>query len=379
MTIVRPSCMAPFVSVVIDKNGELLPCCDFMQDKSDLQKGHLSEFSKWWNQDLLVLRNKMLSHQSESGCDHCLTKESNGQSSLRLMYNHNFSERSITPKIGLVEIRLGNYCNLRCIMCGGYASSSIQTEYSSNQDLYNRLNIFMSSESVAWWKDNRCMDNLKIILENAETVHFAGGEPFIVPEMVNILSMINVQKIKKISVSSSLNNLSSKIVKELDRFKSVNIAASIEGVGKFNDYIRHGSDWNIVVNNLKLLAQKENIQLGISHVLQHTSIWTLPKLIEWADEQGISIVLAGVYYYSYPAPGVLTIDSVNPIDLDKFIDWLSNYNGVYKSVLDQWIKNYKYDPALNQKFHEYMSMLDNIRGTDFKLLFNPTYENTQLQ
>ena len=376
MTLSRPSCMAPFASIVIDKNGELLPCCEFMQDKSHVPAGHLRDFSTWWNQDLQILRNKMISHQAESGCDHCLKKETGGLQSLRIDYNNKFSDRSNDPKISKVEIRLGNYCNLRCIMCGGYASSSIATEYSSNQELYNKINVFMSTESVAWWKDDQCMNNLRTILEHAETIYFAGGEPFIVPEMYNILTMLDPQKIKNIGVSSSLNNLSSKILNELDRFKSVNIAASIEGVGAFNDYIRNGSHWNNVADNVKLLKQKANIRLGISHVLQHTSIWTLPELIEWADEQDIRISLSGVYYYSYPAPGVLTIDSVSSTDLDKFKDWLSKYNGDYKSILDQWIKKYKYDQELNQKFHQYMSMLDSIRGTDFKLLFNPTYENT---
>jgi len=367
--------MAPFSSIVIDKNGELLPCCDFMQDKSDVPAGHLSDFDTWWNQDLQVLRNKMISYQVDSGCDHCFKKEADGQSLLRLGYNNRFSNRSLEPKISEVEIRLGNYCNLRCIMCGDYASSSIATEYSSNQAAYNKLNIFMSTESLVWWKDDRCMNNLKTILEQVEHINFAGGEPFIVPEMANILTMLNPQKIKNIGVISSLNNLSLKILKELDKFKSVSITASIEGVGAFNDYIRNGSNWGKVTDNVKLLKQKTNIHLNINHVLQHTSIWTLPELIEWADKQNLKISLSGVYYHSYPAPGVLTINSVNPLDLDKFKDWLSKYNGEYKAILENWINQYKYDHLLNQKFHQYISMLDNIRGTDFKLLFNPTYEN----
>jgi len=366
--------MAPFTSVVIDKNGELLPCCDYGQGRSDM--GHLRNFSKWWDQDIQALRNKMILYQPDSGCDHCLKKETDGQGSIRLVHNKIFSNRSIEPKISKIEIRLGNYCNLRCIMCGGYASSSIATEYSSNQEAYNKLNVFMDTESVAWWKDNQCMDNLRTILEHAETIYFAGGEPFIVPEMYNILTMLDPQKIENIGVSSSLNNLGSKILNELDKFKSVNITASIEGVGAFNEYVRHGSSWHNITNNLKLLQQKANVRLDINHVLQHTSIWTLPGLIEWANEQNIKISLSNVHYQSYPAPGALTINSVNPTDLDQFKEWLSRYNGDYKSTLENWVRQYKYDHQLNKKFHQYMSMLDGIRGTDFKLLFNPTYENT---
>lgn len=376
MTMSRPFCMAPFNSIVVDKNGELLPCCDFMQNKSDTPPGHLKDFSTWWNQDLQILRNKMVLHQPDSGCNHCLTKEASGKASLRSVFNSRFANNSIDPKIIVIEIRLGNYCNLRCIMCGDYASSSIATEYASNQAAYNKINVFMSTESIAWWKDDQCMDNLKTILNQVDFCEFAGGEPFIVPEMSKILSMLDPQKIRNIGVTSSLNNINLKIFKELDKFRLVSITTSIEGIGKFNDYVRYGSSWNTVADNVHSLKQQANVRLNINHVLQHTSIWTLPELIEWADEQNIRIALSGVYYHSYPAPGVLTIDSVNPRDLDKFKDWLSRYNGDHKSTLENWVGQYKYDHQLNQKFHQYMSMLDGIRGTDFKLLFNPTYENT---
>ena len=379
MTVQTPQCMAPFTSIVIDKNGELLPCCEFMADKSDIPQGHVRNFSQWWNHDIQILRNKMIQQELDSGCSHCIKKESLGQNSLRKHHNQQFStvpiDEPILP-VKRVEIRLGNYCNLRCIMCGEYASSSIATEYSSNQDAYNKIGVFMSTvANVAWWKDSQCMENLKTILQHVQYCTFAGGEPFIVPEMANILKMLDPLKIKNINVISSLNNVSAVAINSLRDFQTVNISASIEGIGEHNNYVRYGSDWNSVLCNIELLQQNTNINLNVGHVLQHTSIWALPMLLSWAETQNIAVTLGEVYYQSYPAPGVLTINSVHPTDLAKFKEWLLQYSGPSKTILESWVNQYQYDSQLNQQFHQYTAMLDGIRGTNFKSVFNPTYEN----
>jgi len=372
-------CMAPFTSIVIDKNGELLPCCEFMADKSDIPRGHLRNFSQWWDHDLVILRDKMIRQESDSGCSHCIKKESLGQNSLRKSHNQQFSAVPMDlPNLPIrqVEIRLGNYCNLRCIMCGEYASSSIATEYSSNQNAYNKIGVFMSTATnVAWWKDSQCMENLKTILQHVQHCVFAGGEPFIVPEMANILKMLDPLKIKNINVISSLNNVSVNAINSLKDFRTVTISASIEGIGEHNNYVRFGSNWSTVLQNIELLRQNKNIKLNVAHVLQHTSIWALPLLLSWAETQNIAVALGEVYYQSYPAPGVLTINSVHPTDMAKFKEWLLQYRGPSKTILESWVNQYQYNPQLNQQFHQYTAMLDGIRGTNFKSVFNPTYEN----
>jgi radical SAM protein with 4Fe4S-binding SPASM domain len=379
MTTQTPHCMAPFTSIIIDKNGKLLPCCEFTADNSNIPQGHIRNFSQWWEYDIQALRNKMIQQELDSGCSHCIKKESLGQNSIRKNHNQQFStvpiDEPILP-IKRIEIRLGNYCNLRCIMCGEYASSSIATEYSSNQDAYNKIGVIMSTTAnVAWWKDSQCMENLKTILKEVQYCGFSGGEPFIVPEMVNILKMLNPLKIKNITIISSLNNVSISAINHLKDFQTVTIAASIEGIGEHNNYVRFGSDWNAVLCNIELLQQNKNIKLNVSHVLQHTSVWALPMLLSWAETQNIVVTLGEVFYQSYPAPGVLSINSVHPTDLAKFKEWLLQYCGPSKTILESWVNQYQYNPQLNQQFHQYTTMLDGIRGTNFKSVFNPTYEN----
>jgi radical SAM protein with 4Fe4S-binding SPASM domain len=379
MTTQTPHCMAPFTSIIIDKNGELLPCCEFTAGNSNIPQGHIRNFSQWWDHDIQALRNKMIQQELDSGCSHCIKKESLGQNSIRKNHNQQFStvpiDEPILP-VRRIEIRLGNYCNLCCIMCGEYASSSIATEYSSNQDAYNKIGVVMSTTAnVAWWKDPQCMENLKTILQQVQYCGFAGGEPFIVPEMANILKMLDPLKIKNMHIISSLNNVSASAINSLRDFQTVNISASIEGIGEHNNYVRYGSDWGAVLRNIELLQQNKNIKLNVSHVLQHTSVWALPMLLSWAETQNMVVTLGEVFYQSYPAPGVLTINSVHPTDLAKFKEWLLQYRGPSKTILESWVNQYQYNPQLNQQFHQYTAMLDGIRGTNFKSVFNPTYEN----
>ena len=78
-----------------------------------------------------------------------------------------------------------------------------------------------------------------------------------------------------------------------------------------------------------------------------------------------------IYENSYPGPGVLGINSAHPNDVEKFKSLIGDYN---VPAVHSWANQYLYDPVLNQKFHEYMNMLDSIRGTNFKETFEPTYD-----
>ena len=75
-------CSAPFKTAVIDTNGTLSPCCEFMTDKSKLAPYKLNAknttmFKDWWEKGLEPLREKMLNGEIDPGCEYCISKENN--------------------------------------------------------------------------------------------------------------------------------------------------------------------------------------------------------------------------------------------------------------------------------------------------------------
>ena len=91
-------CKAPFKTAVIDTDGTLLPCCEYMSYKSKLTPYKLNAddtwmFKQWWKKGLDPLRESMLEGKVDPGCEHCINKEKNPNlNSLRKLTNAMFSE-----------------------------------------------------------------------------------------------------------------------------------------------------------------------------------------------------------------------------------------------------------------------------------------------
>ena len=76
---------------------------------------------------------------------------------------------------------------------------------------------------------------------------------------------------------------------------------------------------------------------------------------------------------SVDGSGHLTLDSAIENDVDLFKEWLSTVNSPKVKVVDNWLKNYKFNSQLHDRFKQYFNMLDSVRGTDFAKTFNPSW------
>jgi radical SAM protein with 4Fe4S-binding SPASM domain len=375
MSLPKKFCSAPFKTAVIDRDGAMLPCCEYMPSGPRESLTKIKDVKHWWNIELQDLRQDMIDGKPNSGCHHCIAKESNPNSPSHRQYtNSHYPKLDFSVELDAIEIRVSNYCNLKCIMCGSYASSSIADEYKKHESKYNSIGMVGAWEPTnRWWDDQTSLDNLKSILTTVSRIHFAGGEPLLLPEVTDILNSLDPSKIKEISFSTNLTRLTDKFLNAIKNFKLVKIQVSLEGHGEHNDYIRNGSDWTTINSNINKLLEYPNVILTITHVLQHTSIFALPKLLKYHAElnakKTVDLYLNEIYHGSYPSPGVLTVNSALPIHVNRFVAWLEEYRGHHQAQLTNWIKKYEFDASLHQKFNEYINMLDGIRGNSFANTF----------
>lgn len=369
-------CMAPFKAALIDNDGGMMPCCEYMpaQPRQTLTK--VNNINQWWTVDLENLRNDMREGRSNPGCHHCYNKEKNpSYVSVRQHFNSYYNTQNINliDDIDFIEIRVSNYCNLKCIMCGPYASSSISQECKKYENEYKDIGIVMSpKETIRWWDNTDTLDRVKTIIANVSSINFAGGEPLIVPEVIDLLNALDPTRIKKISFNTNLTRVSDNFLLTISKFKFVAICVSLEGYGIHNDYVRFGSEWNDIENNINKLIELKNVRLSINHVLQHTSIFSLPDLIKFAGSINLPINLHNIYVGPNPDDGMLTLNSVAQEDIDTFNSWLETYQGRYKSMLQNWINTYNFNKELQIKFNNYINLLDSIRGCNFKRTFKIT-------
>jgi len=372
-------CKAPFSNAVIDNNGKLLPCCTFIASESHkINSGHIQDFDKWWNQDLKSLRKKMIDGELDGGCRHCVRQEGTTESH-RQVRNASFqrTEEDITDQFlrdkdfvypEEIEIRMGNLCNLNCIMCGTYASHSIINEYEKHKEEYNQLGIYQDTKKHFWWEDEKTRRNVLRLVSKVNSVNFAGGEPLISPFLPTILETMSDQC--TVGFNSNLTILKEKVLEMLKKFKGVRLLLSLDGIGSHNDYLRFGSKWQDISDNLQKISTLPNIKIKANFILQHTSLYTLPRVLEWADKNNHPLMFSLVYDKSVDGTGMLTINSANPNTFGKFKEWFDNskFKQRYKEI-DDWLESYKYDENLEVRFNKYTDMLDRIRKNDFNFTF----------
>ncbi len=211
---------------------------------------------------------------------------------------------------------------------------------------------------------------MKEILQNCVSANFGGGEPFMNPFIDDFLKEIKLDA--ELSFNTNGTKLLDSTLALLENRPNLIINISLDGIGEHNNYIRSGSKWQDIENNVKRFKQK-NIKILFYYILQHTSLFTFQPVYEYCVKNNIELGIGEIYSGSVDGSGHLTLNSASKNDVDSFKKWLSTINSPKVIVVDNWLKNYKFDNKLHDRFKQYFTMLDSVRGTDFVKTFNPSW------
>ena len=120
---------------------------------------------------------------------------------------------------------------------------------------------------------------------NLREVYLTGGEPMMVKGLNKFLEKLDPSVEVRFNTNGTLFN--PQVFDELKRFDTVNMNFSIDGIGKVNDYIRWGSDWDTIEYNLNKFREVADVSLGptvqIMNVLDHDTY------IEYAQANDLEI------------------------------------------------------------------------------------------
>jgi sulfatase maturation enzyme AslB (radical SAM superfamily) len=174
------------------------------------------------------------------------------------------------------DVRISNLCNLRCVYCNPTESSSIAVEQGAAPVLFSSIQM-----------DNNYLELIKNNLPNIVEMYFCGGEPLMIAENYAILDLIIEQGRNRniaLKYNSNCTQLQLKDKNILDywkQFDTVTLNASIDSHGDTLSYIRHGSDWQTIYNNLKTIKETcGHVRIKLTSVLTALNVFYLPGLIE---------------------------------------------------------------------------------------------------
>jgi sulfatase maturation enzyme AslB (radical SAM superfamily) len=364
----------------IECDGELKPCCLYKPhlDKS-IKQYHISEYQDWWTSHLAPMRQTVLDNQIDPGCAYCF-EPGTGNHPMKLASDRMFKNTttvSDTPE--WLDIRFGNYCNLKCIMCSPLNSSQIEQEYLNNTSAYNEQNIIyyqnwknfpIKTVPDNWWDHEETFQQVVKIVNNAKYVNFSGGEPLMMPAFYRLLDEMDPGC--TISINTNLTRVTDRTIESFKKFKHVLVSVSLDGVGVHQEYIRWGSSWPELDANIQQVFKLKNVSLVFSYLLQHTSVYTWANMWNYLKHFDRDVMVHPVYGGTI-GDGILTQDSIVPADMQKFAEWHQHNSTPYDSAITQWIDSYNFDPVKHQQYRDYVGMLDRIRGCDFVKTFAPSW------
>ena len=155
MTQSKTFCIAPFVGLQVNANGTLLPCCEFDHQASGFGEiPTFRDYDRWQSVDMSRLRQDLINGIKSPGCHKCWAREDidshkevkvvdsqrmNLNSIFQDYINNNEFNSGQIESPRSVTVMFGNFCNLRCIQCGAFCSSSHQTEQLVNKTKFKKI------------------------------------------------------------------------------------------------------------------------------------------------------------------------------------------------------------------------------------------------
>ncbi len=312
-------CILPWIQRHINEQGYQQLCCVADDEWATLHDAagvslhvsrNLSGADLLNSPDLKAIRKTMRQGEWPAACQRCKQCEDAGSTSSRQHYNARFNAAETMepllsrtqedgtledPSLRFLDIRLGNVCNLTCRMCGPQASRLWAPHFNQVQPARHQkpeLAIRVLGQNN-WVKRETVTHLIEPCLPTLESIHFAGGEPLIVPELIQALTYcVESGRAGEIDLSfnTNLTVLPEGVTKLWPHFRSVLLVISIDGFGKVNDYIRRPSRWADIDRNLRLVDEHfEDWKISyalVSAVFQIYNALNIQQLLEYMRDAG---------------------------------------------------------------------------------------------
>ena len=307
-------CPLPWNSINMRNNGDLRICCNtnsYSPQRGIMKKKDGTPYNAGkddWDEArnaeiLKEVRQSMMKGEWHPECERCRQEEKNGIRSRREYENDDWGKwfgdislEKVLPtqkKMELlmlknypefIDIRYGNFCNLKCRMCGPTDSNqwyddfvmvSGKTEY---KDTHEKIKL-KKNEKGRWFTDqydwfqnnNRYWSNFEQYAPNAKKLYIVGGEPLIIEEHQESLErLVASGKSKDIQLeyNSNLTMVPNRLVHLWEQFKQIRIGVSIDGIGDVFNYQRTPAKFDAVYKNMMTLQNNDKINQKHGPLLQ---------------------------------------------------------------------------------------------------------------
>ena len=250
-------CVLPWTGVYIQPNGEVRNCAITKDTLGNINDTDLESILRGeLNQ---TIKQDMLNDIKHPRCGQCHRLEQNQKKSFDQVSNRvwyikklknsdfNLYDSPDNFNLKILDLRWKNTCNFACVYCDSDLSSRWAKELGQPQKI--------ESDALA--------KSLNFVYENlqqVEHIYLAGGEPLLMRENQILLEkLLIINPNVEIRINTNLSTLNNDIYRLLKKFKNVHWTVSIDNLKEEFEYVRYGGEWNVFLDNLKILTADFNI------------------------------------------------------------------------------------------------------------------------
>lgn len=297
--------------------------------------------------------------------------------------------------IDYYDIRLGNVCNLQCLMCApGLSNQLYESEiYRSGGDAINvegKLQVEkingklvydkeLEKKIFDWANDDffktlevRVVDDLNLNKDKIITFYMIGGEPLLnAPHFRFLERMVELGYSKNIVLeyNTNLTILTDYIINLWTKFKKIILAISIDSTGDQYEYIRYPSKWSKIQSNLSIVSTMINEHkdifdqsVNVVSVVNLLTAFNFSQLEKSVQSYGINAYKILSTGPSHTTPVILTPDE--KLEYIKLINNDSHYN-----ELVDYVNSFSYDSTARQRFDHMLQYWNSTRRLPFNVVF----------
>jgi len=341
-------CIHPFASINTAPNANYAPCCmserAILQDSGEPYKTgeHTMQEvfdSKWMDN----LRASLANGIKHVNCVRCWNEEKTGRDSKRIRDSREYltSARQVdkTLTIRMLDLKLGNLCNLKCRICNPWSSSNWIEEWHSVRASTEPKTEFVKSFAVmrkTWNPDQPIWDSVEKVLPNLEHMNITGGEPLMIENMWNMLQQsVDGGYAPNQSLQYNTNGSVIPTVAQWElwsHFKEVDVQFSVDDINDRHHYQRHPSEWKNVKATIEEFKKRSFIKLSTNATVSNFNIYYLDEV----TDEIMNNIGTSIWYNILHGPSELSVAALSPEIKEILIKKLSNvieYNPDIEPVL----------------------------------------------
>ncbi|MCB0367684.1 MAG: radical SAM protein [Bdellovibrionaceae bacterium] len=393
-------CVLPWLHLGVRPTGRLRVCTWTISTLKDgegrpYSVGKDSLFSALNCSELDQMKAKMLAGKTVAACTRCYEFESVGNRSKRqteLEVNAARVPDILTGKVQnpeILELRLGNKCNLGCVSCSPDSSSFLYREIEQNMEKKDvefddqHLGAFASMRSSMsdWYEREEFWQDVRQLMPEIRRLYITGGEPTLIGKNWEMLSYAIAQGYASqidLEMSTNLTVIKEEQIETLNHFKSCHVYCSIDATDGAFEYLRYPARWDKVESNFRRLLQiaNANVQISVTPTISALSIWRLKDLYAWLS--GVENESSrGVRLHCHTLlrdPAYQSLTNLPPNLKQKAIGEVEALLAIYPDEFNQrnlskvanFIRHGESHPEILIAGQKFIETFDNIRGRSWR-------------